>query len=168
VPVDSFKWLPPFLAEQYRALDLQKSETPWTSLSKPIERCRFALLTTAGLYLKDKDLPFDLEREEREPTWGDPTYRVIPHSVRQGELGAAHLHVSCQDLLQDMNVALPVQRFLELEEAGEIGSLAPSHYSVMGFQGFPPDTALWQDRYGPEVARRMKAEEVDAVLLTPV
>ena len=168
MPVDSFKWLPPFLAEQYRALDLQKSEAPWTPLGKPIERCRFALLTTAGLYLKDKDLPFDLEREEREPTWGDPTYRVIPRSVRQDELGAAHLHVSCQDVLQDMNVALPVQRFLELEEAGEIGSLAPSHYSVMGFQGYPPDTALWQDRYGPEVARRMKAEEVDAVLLTTV
>jgi D-proline reductase (dithiol) PrdB len=67
-----------------------------------------------------------------------------------------------------MNIALPVQRFLELEEAGEIGSLATSHYSFMGFQGYPPDTVLWRDQYGPEVARLMKAEGVDAVVLTPV
>ena len=168
MPVDSFKWLPSFLVDQYRALELQKAEVPWTPLGKPMEECRFALLTTAGLYVKAKDPPFDLERERREPTWGDPTYRAIPRDVKQEELGAAHLHLSNQDLLQDMNIALPVQRFLELEEAGEIGSLASSQYSFMGFQGYPPDTALWQDRYGPEVARRMKAEGVDAAVLTPV
>ena len=168
MPVDSFKWLPPFLARQYQALQLERAEIPWTPLGKPIEQCRFALLTTAGLYLKGKDPPFDLERERREPTWGDPTYRMIPREVKQEEVGAAHLHVNTEDLLQDVNIALPIQRFLELEEAGEIGSLAPSHYSFMGFQGFPGDAAPWRDHYGPEVARQMKEEGVDAALLAPV
>jgi D-proline reductase (dithiol) PrdB len=168
VSVDSFKWLPSFLAKQYQALQLEREEIPWTRLSKPIEQCHFALLTTAGLYPKGKDAPFDLERERREPTWGDPTYRMIPRDVKQEEIDAAHLHVNSEDVLQDVNIALPIQRFLELEEAGEIGSLAPSHYSFMGFQGFPGDTVPWRDRYGPEVARRMKEEGVDAALLAPV
>jgi hypothetical protein len=38
----------------------------------------------------------------------------------------------------------------------------------MGFQGFPGDAAPWRDQYGPEVARRMKEEGVDAALLAPV
>ncbi|MGB6896939.1 MAG: glycine/sarcosine/betaine reductase selenoprotein B family protein [Dehalococcoidia bacterium] len=163
--VDSFTWLPRSLGAYYQGLTLEKEEAPWTPLAKPIEQCRFALLTTAGLYLKGKDPPFDLEREKREPFWGDPTYRIIPRNVGQEDVGAAHLHINTEDLLQDMNIALPIQRFLELEEAGEIGSLAPSHYSFMGYQ---QNTDAWRDRYGPEVARRMKEEDVDAALLTPV
>jgi len=64
-----------------------------------------------------------------------------------------------------MNIALPVHRFLELEAAGEIGSLAPTSYSLMGFQ---QNTDEWENHYGPEVAARMKEEGVDAVILTPV
>lgn len=168
MPVDSFRWLPPFLAAQYRELQLEKVETPWTPLGKPIEKCRFALLTTAGLYVKGQDPPFDLERERREPTWGDPTYRIIPREVQQEEIAAAHLHLNTDDLLDDMNIALPIQRFLELEERGAVGSVAPSHYSFMGFQGYPGDTSPWRDRYGPEAARRMREEGVDAAVLTPV
>jgi hypothetical protein len=37
----------------------------------------------------------------------------------------------------------------------------------MGYQGYPPDTAAWEKIYGPEVAARFKAEDVDLVLLTP-
>jgi len=168
MPVDSFTWLPPSIAAYYQGLTLEREEAPWTPLKKPIAQCRFALLTTAGLYVKSQDPPFDLEQEKREPFWGDPTYRVIPRNVRREDIGAAHLHINTEDLLQDMNIALPIRRFLELEQEGEIGSLALRHYSVMGFQGFPDNIAPWRDEYGPEMAQRMKKERVDAVLLTPV
>jgi D-proline reductase (dithiol) PrdB len=168
MPVDSFTWLPRGIAAYYQGLPLEREDAPWTPLKKRIDHCRFALVTTAGLYVKGKDPPFDLEQEKREPFWGDPTYRVIPRDVRQQEIGAAHLHINTDDLLQDMNIALPIRRFLELEQEGEIGSLALRHYSVMGFQGFPDNIAPWRDQYGPEMARQMKKERVDAALLTPV
>ena len=76
-----------------------------------------------------------------------------------------HLHINNEDLDRDVNIALPVHRMLELEAAGEIGALAQTNYSFMGYQ---PDTTEWRENYAPEVARRMKAEQVDAVLLTPV
>jgi D-proline reductase (dithiol) PrdB len=167
--VDSFRWLPGALGAYYRALPLQKADPiPWTPLAKPIEGCRFALVTTAGLYMNNRDPSFDLDGERRNPFRGDPTYRVIPRDVRQEQIGVAHLHINTGDLLADMNVALPVQRFLELEAAGKIGSLAPNHYSFMGYQGYPPNNSEWEKRYGPEVARRMKEEGVNAALITPV
>ncbi len=165
--VDSFKWLPGLIADHYRTLNVEEVKAPWAPLSKPIEECRFALVTTAGLYVKGKEPPFDLEREMREPFWGDPTFRVIPRDTQQEDIGVAHHHINSEDLLQDVNIALPVRRFLELEQRGEIGSLAPSQYSFMGYQCLPPDTSLWRDKYGPEVARRMKEEGVDAALFTP-
>ena len=58
-----------------------------------------------------------------------------------------------------------MHRFLELEQAGEIGSLAPTSYSVMGFQQSQDE---WRERYGPEIANRMKEEGVDVAFLTPV
>jgi hypothetical protein len=34
--------------------------------------------------------------------------------------------------------------------------------------GYQQNTNEWENRYGPEMAARMKEEGVDAVLLTPV
>lgn len=164
--VDSFKWLPPSLKTFYENMRLPTPETtPWTPLDKPLSEARIALVTTAGIHLRDVQQPFDYEREQREPFWGDPTYRVIPRDVRQEQIQTGHLHINNDDIARDFNVAIPISRMLELEAAAEIGSLAETNYSFMGFQR---DTTEWEQRYGPEVARRMKDEAVDAVLLTPV
>ena len=100
----------------------------------------------------------------REPMWGDPTYRGIGRDVVQGQIGASHLHINNRDILADVNIVLPVDRFAELEEQGVVGSLAAETYSLMGYQ---PNTSEWRERYGPEVAGLLKDEAVDAVLLTP-
>jgi D-proline reductase (dithiol) PrdB len=165
MPTDSFKWLPRSIAAYYQALPAPDlGPIPWTPLPGPLPRCRIALLTTAGLYLKGEQPSFDLDRERREPFWGDPTYRVLPVDVRQEQIGAAHLHINTEDPERDLNVVLPIDRARELVEAGELGSLAPHHYSFMGYQ---QDTTEWQQRYGPEVAQRMIEEQVDVALLTP-
>ena len=164
--VDSFKYLPGSIAAYYRNLPAQREEpVPWTPLRKPLAECRFALVTTAGIYVKGLEPPFDTEREQRQPTWGDPSYRRIPRDVRQEQIGASHLHINNRDILADVNIVLPVGRFLELEAQGVIGSLAQTHYSFMGYQ---MDTREWRERYAPEVAALLKDEAVDAVLLTPV
>ncbi len=162
--VDSFKFLPGSIAAYYRGMSVQREEPiPFRPLAKPLSECRLALVTTAGIYDKGKEPPFDAEREKREPMWGDPTFRRFSREVKQEEVGASHLHTNNRDVLLDMNIALPVQRFLELESEGVIGSLAPTSYSFMGYQ---PNTTEWRERYGPEAAA-MQGEEVDGVLLTP-
>jgi D-proline reductase (dithiol) PrdB len=166
--VDSFKYLPRTIAYLYQT-NAGEPETsiPWTPLSKPLADSTFALLTSGGLYHKGVDEPFDVAREKAEPTWGDPSFRTIPSDIEQTELGASHLHINTEFVLADMNYLLPIRHFQELEAEGMIGRLAPTHYSFMGFQGYPHDTSAWVDTYAPQVIAQLKAEEVDCVLLTP-
>jgi len=168
MPVDSFQYLPRIIAAFYRMTDCQPElPIPWTSLSYPLAGCKFGLVTSGGLYHRGVEPPFDLEREKQEPTWGDPTYRILPADIQQTEVGASHLHLNTRDMLEDFDILLPIHRFQELVAEGRIGGLAKHAYSFMGYQGFPSDTTAWQRTYGPQVAEKLKAEEVDCVLLTP-
>ena len=60
--------------------------------------------------------------------------------------------------------AIPVDRLQELVEQAKIGSLSDNYYSFMG--ALRDVTGIVKDS-GPEVARRLKAEGVEVVLLTP-
>ena len=163
--VDSFKYLPRSFRAGFESVPMQATEPVWAPLRRPVEESKVALLTSAGLFLKDVQPPFDIERERNEPLWGDPTYRAIPRDVAQDQIDAAHLHLNTRDFLIDFNVALPIRPFSLLAAEGEIGAVADEHYSFMGFQqsGAPE----WRARYGPEVARKLKEAEVDILLLAP-
>jgi D-proline reductase (dithiol) PrdB len=165
--VDSFKYLSRLVSRYYKLASVDNpGPIPWTPLSKPLEASRFSLVTSGGLYHKDHDAPFDLEGEEQNPTWGDPTFRSLPADIQQEELGASHHHINTDGVLEDINVLLPVKRFRELAVAGRVGGLANTVYSFMGYQGFPADLAAWKRVYGPQVAEKIIAEGVDCVLLT--
>jgi D-proline reductase (dithiol) PrdB len=167
VPVDSFKYLSRLVARYYKLSQVEPElPIPWTPLARPLDQCRFGLVTSAGLYHKGHEPPCDLDRERQEPTWGDPSFRTIPTDIRDEQLGASHLHINTRDVLEDINILLPIHRFQELVAEGRIGSLARDAYSFMGYQGFPADLSGWRDVYGPQVAERLSAEEVDCVLLT--
>lgn len=166
MPVDSYKWLPPSLKVFFANMQIPAPDgSPWTPWGRSLSNARIALVTTAGINVRGVDPPFDYEREQHEPMWGDPTYRVLPRDLRQDQVQTGHLHINNDDIDRDFNVAVPIARMRELEAQGIIGSLAPTNYSFMGYQ---PDTTEWRERYAPEVARRMKGEQVDGVLLTPV
>jgi hypothetical protein len=138
-------------------------DIPWTPLGKPLNELTFSLMTSAGISLKS-DPPFDVEREKREPTWGDPTHREIPKTATVAEIDVNHLHINTTCIKQDLNVILPLTRFQEFENQGLIGSLAPTCFSYYGFQ---MDPKILLEQTLPKVAARMHAEHVDAVLLTP-
>ncbi len=168
MPVDSFKFLPRLIEMFYKMTEVEVTDQiPWTSLKKPIEDSRFGLVTSAGLFNSADSEPFDLEREIQEPTWGDPTAREISRSVSMEDIGVSHLHINTQPIQDDPNIVLPLTRFSELEEQGEIGGLADTHFSLMGYQGFPPNTTTWRKQTGPWIAERFREQAVDCVLLTP-
>src|SRR5881628_3477834 len=82
MPVDSFKYLPRSIAAYYQTLRVERMyPIPWTPLSKPLNQCRLALVTTAGIYDKAREPPFDAGREKREPMWGDD---LPAHPARSG------------------------------------------------------------------------------------
>jgi len=140
-------------------------EIPWTPVSRPLAESRVALLSTAGLSMKG-DRPFDMEGERQRPTWGDPSWRRLRADASGDSIEANHLHIDTGYILRDINVALPVDRLRELVEEGVVGEVAPTHYSIMGYQG--SDTRELENRSAPEIAEAMRSEEVDLALLAPV
>ncbi|MCA9829458.1 MAG: glycine/sarcosine/betaine reductase selenoprotein B family protein [Dehalococcoidia bacterium] len=163
--VDSYKFLPRSFRAGYESAGFFAEAPVWTPLTVPVTAAKIALLSSAGIYLKESQRPFDIEREKREPTWGDPTYRVIRRDVQQQDVAATHLHLNTRDIEEDINVALPIRAFAELEKRGDIGSLADEHYAFMGFQQSGANE--WRTHYGPEVARRLKDAGVSALVLAP-
>ena len=165
--VDSFRYLPRLVTRYYKMSRVQTElPIPWTPLKRPLNETRFSLVTSGGLYHEGHEPPFDLEREAREPAWGDPSYRTLPADMDPAEVRVSHHHLNTADIEADMNILLPIERFQELADQGRIGGLAGQVFSFMGYQGFPADQQPWREVYGPEVAKKMLDEGVDNVLLT--
>jgi hypothetical protein len=165
--VDGFRFLPPSLGAWIRRFHIPeeefKGDIPWTPMAVPLNRTTLALVTTAGISL-NSDPPFDMEREKREPTWGDRSFRMIPRGTSAGDVSVNHLHINTSYILEDINVMLPLLRMAEFEQEGIIGRLAPTSYSFYGFQW--KSTEFIEQAIAP-MARRMHDEGVAAALLTP-
>lgn len=166
--VDSFRFLPRSFAELYRNVSPlpDEGDPVWVPFGPRLADASIALLSSAGLHLKGEQEPFDLDRERREPSWGDPTHRVIPHALGERELGMSHLHVNNADTLADRNVSLPVDVLADLVADGVVGRVAPSHFSVMGYQEAGLET--WRSSTAPAVVEQLRAEQTDGVILAPV
>ena len=52
-----------------------------------------------------------MERERRDPLWADQSFRTLPNWVTEKEVEVNHVHIETSYASQDINVALPVQRF---------------------------------------------------------
>jgi D-proline reductase (dithiol) PrdB len=164
--VDGFRFLPPGLKAWMKTFipdEDFKGTIPWTPMSKPLNQTTLALVTSAGISLKT-DPPFDMEREKKDPLWGDRSFRAIPRGTTEKEIDVNHLHINTNLVKQDINVILPLARMAEFEKEKIIGRLAPTAYSFYGFQW--QSTDFLSEAIEP-ISKRMKKEGVEAVFLTP-
>jgi D-proline reductase (dithiol) PrdB len=166
VVVNGFRFLPPGLAAWINTFIPEedfKGEIPFQPLVKPLADCTVAAVTSAGISLSS-DPPFDMEREKREPTWGDPTYRKIPQNTAQDAIQVNHLHINTDYILEDINVMLPIAHLRDFAGEGIIGNSAPTAYSFYGFQW--QRTGFLKEAIEP-IAEQMHREGVDAAVMTP-
>lgn len=133
---------------------------PWTAPTKPLSRCRVALVTTAGVHHRQQP-PFDMQDAQ-----GDPSYRELEGASIETDFQITHDYYDHRDAEQDLNIVFPLTRLQEMVAEGRIGSLADQHYGFMGHIDGPHiDTLV--NRSARQVAALLKAAEVDLVLLTP-
>jgi D-proline reductase (dithiol) PrdB len=133
---------------------------PFTRLQKPLAQCSVALVTTAGVHLPSQD-GFDMENGD-----GDASYRPIPMHAEQADLTITHKYYDHRDADADLNVVFPLAHLRDLVQRGVLGSLAKNHYGFMGhIEG--PQVAILTERSAPEVAAKLRADNVDFALLTP-
>ena len=134
---------------------------PVAMMRRGLREARLALVTTAGLHTPQQE-GFDASIK-----LGDTSFREIPGDIDVQTLLEAHKSYSFdhKGIEADRNLALPLDRLRELAAAGEIGSLSQRHFSFMGSIINPRPL---KEKTAPEVARRLREDGVDAVLLTPV
>jgi D-proline reductase (dithiol) PrdB len=122
----------------------------------PLKKRRVAIVTTAGLHGRH-DRPFQMSP--------DDYYRVIPGNVQANDLVMSHMAASFDrsGFQRDWNVVFPIDRLREMAAEGIIGSLADFHYSFNSVRAQPNDPEPIR-----EIARLLKKDGVNAVLLFPV
>jgi len=163
--IDSYRFLD-FISRQVIKAWVGREQPrpiPWAPLRRPLAQSTVALVSSAGIALNG-DTPFDQERERRDPWWGDPTYRVVPHGTTAAEVRLYHMHIDTRFGEEDLDVVLPTHRLEELVREGSVGRSAPSHYSIMGYVLRPK---VLEEETAPAIAARMKEEGVDAAVLVP-
>ena len=134
---------------------------PNAPLHKELNRCRVALITTAGLHLQEQ-----MSYDDRI-IGGDCSYREIPNTIETQVLALGHRSKAFDSsgTESDINLVLPLDRFRELETEGKIGSLNHRHFSFMGSITKPKPLI---EKTAPEVAQMLEADAVDVAFLTPV
>ena len=166
--VDSYRFLPRSFVPLYGGAGPAPGDDGpvWAPFGQRLAEARIALLTSAGLYLEGEQAPFDGEREKAEPTWGDPTHRVLPVSFDGRQLGMMHLHLNHDDVLADPEIALPVGGLTALAAEGVVGSVAQAHVSVMGYQ--QAGLEVWRAETAPAIVDLLRDQGIDGLILAPV
>lgn len=134
-------------------------DIPWTPYKGEPSKQTFALVTSGGLYIEKTQPPFDTVSIH-----GDTSFREIPKTVRQKDLGIAHAHYDHSLAEQDFNIIFPLQRFIELEKERIIGRLAETNYSF----SYVNDVVTLVKKTVPEFISRIKAQAIDVLFLVPV
>ena len=147
-------WVPDFEWAGYL------SPAPPHPVRKPLGQCRVGLVSSAGVYLRDSQAPFE-ERGGR----GDHSFRVLPFPLDRTRIAIAHEHYPHEHADADLNCVLPVDALAELAHEGRIGSVSPRVYSLMGY--VPVWTPLLTET-APAIARRVTEDQPDVVLYAPV
>jgi len=129
-------------------------DTPWIN-PKPLNECRVALVSTAGLH----------RREDPAFTPGAGDYRIIPDDYNMNDLVMSHLSTNFDrsGYYQDINTSFPIDRLRELADESTIGSVASRHFS---FMGATPPTVM--EPVARDLVGVLKGDNVDAVVLVPV
>ena len=147
--------LPPAQAKRLAELECPDFKTqPWVT-GPALSNRRVAIVSSAGLVVRGEN-PF---------RGRDPDYRAIPADTKPEDLLISHISINFDrtGFQEDWNVVFPLDRLNELAAERAIGSVAATHYSFMG----ATDPVQMVDG-AKEVAGKLKADKVDAVLLTSV
>ncbi len=124
-------------------------------LTVPLEQATIGIVTTCGAYFPD---------QERLGETEDTSYRLLPRGRPTGDVLIAHRTPVRVFAEADPNVAYPLDRLLELEDAGTIGGVAEAAVSMVGSITRYDELAL---EVAPSIVGDFTSMRVDLVLVLP-
>ena len=147
--------LTPATAERLRALECPAyPSAPFVTGGKLSSR-RVAIVSSAGIH----------RRGEPPMMPGANEFRELSAALPASDIVMTHVSVNYDrtGFQRDINTIHPIDRLRELAAQGVIGSVADTHYAVMGAN----DPKQW-DALADQLADRLRQDRVDAVLFSPV
>ncbi len=135
-------------------MTMSKRCIPYTPRNRELKDTVFALITTAGVQLREQE-PFDIE--------GDNSWRIIPGNVQANQMMVIHEHYDHRDADADVNVVFPIDRLRELADEGIIKGVSDKH---LGFMGYTQQFRDLYERAAPEMAKIILRSKADGVILT--
>lgn len=124
-----------------------------------LAQSRLMLISSAGGYLAGMQAPFDAES-----LYGDYTLRTFAATTPFEALAYAHTHYDHRYVDVDPQVLLPLRHLADMQAAGEIGEIADS---VISFMGYQPDVEKVVTDLVPPVVELVQKERAHAALLVP-
>jgi len=126
-----------------------------TPLGKPVADCTVGILTSCGAQLKD-----DIALAETN----DLTYRLLHRDTPLADLMLSHMTPARKWALEDLNVAYPRDRLIELESEGVFKRLAPKAISMVGSITFYTELLTV---VVPRIKEEFDRQGVDLALILP-
>jgi len=126
---------------------------PFTPFDAKLSESMVALVSKAGVHLKDQEL-FKLD--------GDNTIRVLPGDVTSADLMVTDGHYDHADADRDINCIFPIDRLRELHRDGLIGGLGDKHIGL----GYSLNLKETYEVTAPQVADLIERSKADLVVLT--
>ncbi|TWT05400.1 hypothetical protein FQV26_13255 [Planococcus sp. CPCC 101016] len=136
----------------------ENNSMPKAFLQKPLNQCKVALVSTAGVHLKS-DEPFNVDNPA-----GDPSFRIIPGDISEQELTVTHIYFDTKYAKTDPSIVFPLQQLRKSASNGKIGSVSGIH---IGLNGGILDTTIAEKDFIPKVVELFHNEGIDAALLVP-
>ena len=134
-------------------LPMAFESAPWAPFTKPLSQARIAVLTTGGIHLADQE-PFNVD--------GDWSFREIPLDTPLEDFRVAHTHYDTSGVAEDVDAVFAIHRLQQLADEGIVGE---AHSPTFSFMGYIYDVAGLIEATAPEVAQRLKDEQVDGAVI---
>lgn len=147
--------IPELTRSAVRDIDCPSFDTTPSVSGPPLAERRVAIVSSAAL-IRRGDKPFQ---------YGSGECRPVPSAWPAGEVLTSHVSINFDRAAfqRDRNVVFPLDRLNELAAEGVIGSVAETHYTMMG--AIDP-VELRQS--AETIAASLHAQGCNAVLLSPV
>jgi D-proline reductase (dithiol) PrdB len=128
--------------------------TPFVN-GPPLSQRRVAIVSSAAL----------IRRGEKPFPFGSGEYRAVPGDWNNNDILVSHVSINFDraGFQRDINVVYPIDRLRELAADGVIGSVASTHFTIMG----STDPASMVES-ADGIAAALLADRCDAVVLAPV
>lgn len=137
---------------------VENVHSPFTPMRRALPMLNLALISSAGAFIAGSEA-FDLDAKD-----GDLSFREIPVEVEAADLQYAAIGYDTKAVIEDRNSQIPVDRLLEYQANGVIGSLNNVWWSV---SSHIPNASRVADELAAALADRLARYDVHAALLIP-